>query len=172
MEFQERIIGKANDFDRINVQENRRTNISSSTLSLAFMMVDWPSQALGSSLAYISDNINPTLHFDPLDTPLILWMLISAIRGGIKIHNRDLAPLLEGNGWSLHHALHIPIWANDIFTKKPKLPKKHIYISQDKLVDFYTKIDPYFTIKYRFLFLLLAIFFILFYKNRMIYWLF
>ena len=132
-------------------------------------MVDWLSQALGSSFAYILQTLTsiPLLTLlTLLIAPLILWMLISGIRGGIKIHNRDLAPLLEGNGWSLHHALHIPIWANDIFTKKPKLPQKHIYISQDKLVDFYTKIDPYFTIKYRFLFLLFAIFFILFYKNR------
>jgi hypothetical protein len=125
--------------------------------------------ALGSSFAYILQ----TLTSIPLVTlltlliaPLILWMLISGIRGGIKIHNRDLSPLLEGNGWSLHHALHIPIWANEIFTKNPKLPKDHKKIPQDKLIDFYTKIDPFFAIKYRFLIVLLITLLFLFYKNR------
>ena len=83
--------------------------------------------ALGSSFAYILQTLTsiPILTLlTLLIAPLILWMLISAIRGGIKIHNRDLAPLLEGNGWSLHHALQIPIWANEIFTKKPKQIKK------------------------------------------------
>ena len=82
-------------------------------------MVDWC--FLGSSFAYILQTVTeiPIITLlTILIAPLILWMLISGIRGGIKIHNRDLAPLLEGNGWSLHHALYIPIWANENFSQK------------------------------------------------------
>ena len=125
--------------------------------------------ALGSSFAYILQTVTaiPILTLlTILIAPLLLWMLISGIRGGIKIHNRDLAPLLEGNGWSLHHALYIPIWANEIFTKAPKMPIYKKTIEQDKLVDFYTKIDPYFVFKYRLLMVLLLIFVILCYKNQ------
>jgi septum formation topological specificity factor MinE len=92
--------------------------------------------ALGSALAYV---VTALAAVRPLNAVVAVGSLtlaivaLSALLGWIKLRRRDMAPLLEANGWALNVHMSVRRRLGRIFTRVPPLPPEAVIDKGDVL---------------------------------------
>jgi hypothetical protein len=81
--------------------------------------------ALGSALAYVVSalsKVNPLNALLATFTVMVVIAMLSAFLGWLKLRSRDMAPVLEANGWALNARMKVTRVLGGVFTRVPALP--------------------------------------------------
>jgi len=93
--------------------------------------------ALGSALAYVVSALAKVEALNviaALSSIVVAVAALSAFLAWLKLRRRDMAPLLEANGWALNAHMGVTARLGHVFTRIPALPAEAVFERVDALV--------------------------------------
>ncbi len=101
--------------------------------------------AIGSSFAFITQQLS---QIQPATIVLALLSVVgvilvpTAVLAGIKLYRRNLAALLEANGWAINDRMRLSWAQGRLFTRRPDLPKQARLEIHDEVLTILATSDP------------------------------